>query len=281
MSAGRDAVAALEAQAQRWETPCGAGSLVWRSWGRGAPVLALHGASGSWRHWFRNIPFLARHYRLIAADMPGFGASALPPQPLTPQSLADALVAGLDAVVGPATPVPILGFSFGGIVGGLMAERLGARIPLLFLSGTGGMGIAAPPMPALHRIPPDASPADVRRIHRENLGILMFADPAQVDETAVSIQVENLREARYKIGDVYRSDMLLRVLPGLQARLCAIWGGRDVFVAGDPDAPRRVLAAHQPAIDYRVLPTAGHWAIYEAADTVNPLLLEMLAAHGE
>src|SRR5690349_9910995 len=115
---GQRALEAVDAQARRQETPCGAGSLAWRSWGEGAPVLLLHGASGSWRHWFRNIPGLARRYRVIAADMPGFGDSATCPDPQTPESLANALAAGLDAVVGVGVPVPILGFSFGGIVGG-------------------------------------------------------------------------------------------------------------------------------------------------------------------
>ena len=32
-------------RAVRAETPCGAGSLVWRAWGRGRPLVLLHGGS--------------------------------------------------------------------------------------------------------------------------------------------------------------------------------------------------------------------------------------------
>jgi pimeloyl-ACP methyl ester carboxylesterase len=269
-------VAALEAQARRVETPCGAGRLVWRVWGKGQPVLLLHGASGSWRHWFRNIPVLARRHRVIAADMPGFGDSALPPPPHTPQALADALAAGLDAAMGAPAPVAVLGFSFGGIAGALLAERLGSRIPLLLLSGTGGMALDVPPLPPLLRVPAGAADLSVQRIHRENLGRLMFGDPARVDDTAVALQVDNLRLARFKLGEVYRTDILLRALPGVSARLCALWGGRDVFCGADPESVRRVLSAHRPGLDFRVLPHAGHWAIYEAADEANPILLDLL-----
>ena len=32
----------------------------------------------------------------------------------------------------------------------------------------------------------------------------------------------------------------------------------------------------RPDLDFRVIPGAGHWAIYEAADEVNAVLLDML-----
>ncbi len=39
-----------------------------------------------------------------------------------------------------------------------------------------------------------------------------------------------------------------------------------------------MLAEHHPELDWRVIEGAGHWAIYEAADRVNPILLEVLGA---
>jgi len=41
--------------------------MVWRLWGAGAPVLLLHGGSGSWTHWLRNIPALVQAGHLVCA----------------------------------------------------------------------------------------------------------------------------------------------------------------------------------------------------------------------
>ena len=77
---------ALQAGAERLSTPCGDGELVWHRWGahdsadRGAPVVLLHGGSGSWTHWVRNIAALAQAgHSVWVPDLPGFGDSSPPP----------------------------------------------------------------------------------------------------------------------------------------------------------------------------------------------------------
>jgi pimeloyl-ACP methyl ester carboxylesterase len=47
--------------------------------GEGTPVLFVHGLSGAWQNWLENIPDFARTHRAIAMDLPGFGASPMPP----------------------------------------------------------------------------------------------------------------------------------------------------------------------------------------------------------
>ncbi|GAC1484326.1 MAG: alpha/beta hydrolase [Solirubrobacteraceae bacterium] len=41
----------------------------------GPVVLLLHGHDGSWRNWLESIPALASKHRVVAPDLPGFGAS--------------------------------------------------------------------------------------------------------------------------------------------------------------------------------------------------------------
>ena len=84
-------------------TPTSAGSVVWRSWGEGPPLVLLHGASGSWTHWIRNILPLAARFRVLVPDMPGFGDSEAPPEPHTADGLADLLAASLDVMLPPPT----------------------------------------------------------------------------------------------------------------------------------------------------------------------------------
>src|SRR5258708_39349965 len=109
--------------ARRELTRCGAGSMVWRSWGEGRPLVLLHGASGSWTHWIRNIPTPARHFRVLAPDMPGFGESDVPPEPHTADVLADLITAGLGVVLPSPADLDIARVSLGGIIGGLVPAR--------------------------------------------------------------------------------------------------------------------------------------------------------------
>ncbi len=51
--------------------------------GEGTPLLFVHGLSGCWQNWLENIPHFAQTHRVIALDLPGFGASPMPPWQLT------------------------------------------------------------------------------------------------------------------------------------------------------------------------------------------------------
>jgi pimeloyl-ACP methyl ester carboxylesterase len=51
--------------------------------GDGPPLLFVHGLSGCWQNWLENIPHFARTHRVVALDLPGFGASPMPPWEIT------------------------------------------------------------------------------------------------------------------------------------------------------------------------------------------------------
>ncbi len=267
-------VARLEALAGRERTPCGPGSMIWRTWGRGRPVVLLHGGSGSWTHWIRNVPVLAEGRRVLAPDLPGCGDSDMPPAPHTAEHVADIVAAGLAHLA--SAPLDLVGFSFGGIVAGLVAARLGGQVGTLVLVGPNGLAARHGPLPALRPVRPALGPDQARAAHRENLARLMIADPARVDDLAVALHAENVRRARFRIGGIPDSDVLLRALPAVTARLAGLWGGRDAFAVPYLEDRRRLLAAFQPDLDFRVIEGAGHWVIYEAADEANLALREML-----
>jgi pimeloyl-ACP methyl ester carboxylesterase len=267
-------VAALDGQADRAVTPFAGGSMVWRMWGQGRPLVLLHGASGSWTHWLRAIPALAERFRVLVPDMPGFGDSDAPPEPHTVDVLAGAVAAGLDAVA--PGPLDLAGFSFGGIVAGHVAARLGPRVRSLVLFGAGGLGLGGAQMRPLRRVTAAMTPAEVAAAHRENLGILMIANPARVDDLAVTLQTDNLRRARFKSGDIPTSDALVRVLPKVPARVTAVYSTGDAFIGESLEPRRRLLSMLRPDLDFRVLEGPGHWAIYEAPERAMALLLDAL-----
>lgn len=269
-------VSAIERGAWRRQTRHAAGAMTWRIWGEGPPVVLLHGTFGSWTHWIRNIQPLATHFTVLAPDMPGFGASDTLPEPHTAERLADALAEGLDALVPAPAELSIAGFSFGGIIGGLVAARLGSRVRTVVLVGAGGLAVPFPPLPPLVRVAAGGSDDDVRRAHAENLRRLMFADPEAVDDLAVHVQAENVRLSRFKAGSIPTSDVLQRALPSVKARLAGIWGAGDAFTSPHVEERRELLASFCPALDFRVVDGAGHWVIYEASEAVNSALLDML-----
>lgn len=270
-------IEAVEARATRTVTPVACGAMVWRAWGEGPPLLLLHGASGSWTHWIRNVLPLARQHRVLAPDMPGYGESDAPPEPHTADSLAELVAAGLDRMLPPPAVFDLAGFSFGAIIGGLVAARLAGRVRTLVLLGPGGLGLTPAPPRALLKLEPGMAPEAIRHVHRENLRALMLARPESADELAVTLQIDNVRRARFKSGTIPVSDVLLRALPAVRAHLGGIWGGRDAFTSHHLEESRAVLATADPEIETRVIGPAGHWVNYEAAEPVNALLLEWLA----
>ena len=275
-SEARAFVADVDSRGSRHRVPCGPVVMESRTWGAGEPLVLLHGASGSWTHWIRNVLPLAARFRVIVPDMPGFGDSDSPPEPHTADALADLVAAGIEALLPSPARLDIAGFSFGGIIGGLVAARLGRRVRALVLLGSGGLALSYPPPPGLVRIAPADTAAAVRHAHRENLARLMFGDPARIDDLAVLVQGDNVRRARFKTGGIPTSDALSRALPSVEARLAGIWGERDAFVGPHLDERRRLLASFESHVDFRVISGAGHWVTYETADEVNAALLDIL-----
>ncbi len=259
-------------------SPCGAGAMVWRVWGTGPALVLLHGGYGSWTHWLRNIPALAARYRVIAPDLPGLGDSAIPPDPATPESLAAIIERGLDQALAPGEPFHLVGFSFGAMLGSFIAAGRGADLRSMTLVGSASMGLRRAPMREMQPPRRYMSAADIAELQRTNLGILMFADPDGIDDLAVRLQVENVARARLKSRRFAPLDLLGPVLSRIKASLGGIWGERDVTAYPWVEDRRDLLRRAQPGAFFTVIPGAGHWVMYEAAEAFNRVLLDRLAA---
>jgi pimeloyl-ACP methyl ester carboxylesterase len=66
--------------------------------GAGAPVVLVHGWPQHWWMWRHVVPLLAPHARLVMIDLRGFGWSEAPPGAYDKQTLADDVLAVLDAL---------------------------------------------------------------------------------------------------------------------------------------------------------------------------------------
>jgi pimeloyl-ACP methyl ester carboxylesterase len=270
-------VAAIERNGARRITAHGGGMMVWRVWGEGEPLALLHGGSGSWMHWIRNIENLSRDFTLLVPDLPGFGESDNPPEPETAETMAQAFVAGIDAILGPQRPLSLVGFSMGGTVAGHAARLLGARVETMVLVGSAGFGLKRGPMPPLRswrRLP---SAAEQRDAHRANVAILMLHASDKIDELAVYIQTYGASIAKLKGRNVSASAPLSQCLPDLKGRLASIWGECDATAVPYLNDRLDLLRSIQPGARSEVVPGAGHWVQYEAPGEFNRRLRSLLA----
>ena len=282
------AIGTLAALATRHTTPCGGGQLLWHRWGPvdGAPglvpglvpVVLLHGGSGSWTHWLRNIGALvAAGHTVLVPDMPGFGDSAAPPDGHDADVLPGWLELGVQQLLGDQA-VALVGFSFGALVAGLWAQAWPQRVARLVLVGS--PGLSAERLPPLDlrrwdRLPPGGAR---RAVHRHNLLQLMLAHAPSATPLAVALHAANVERDRLRLRRLMLTDALVPVLPRLACPVHGIWGALDVLYRSRLPLIGQVLGTAPQFRSLALLPDAGHWVAFEAAQAFNAALAAALVA---
>ena len=245
--------------------------------GQGEPLVLLHGGMGSINHWHRNLDVLARHYTVHALDMPGYGESPTVSKDLPMDDFVDIVEAALNDVV-PNGSFRLAGFSFGGIISALCAARMGRRVHKLSVMGPGGFTRPAKPLD-LRKIPSASEGTQVmREVLRHNLVNMMCANPASVTDETIDLHLANVQRTRY-------DGRYVSLTPGLMANCLSkmtcpvqiIWGASDALCQPNCDARAEECRKARPDVQIEILPGAGHWVQYEAADDVNRLMLKFFA----
>lgn len=266
------------ALSRRIATPCGDGDLVWHVWGKddSEPLVLLHGGSGSWTHWIRNVEALAAAgRRVVVPDLPGFGDSARPPGGQDADFVAPAVAAGLRELLGEA-PVDVIGFSFGGLTGALMAASHPGQVKRLVLVGAPGLGLRGKRLP-LRSWRQEADQAERLAAHRSNLATLMLYRDQAIDDLAVSLQAANVPRDRLQRRKLALTDILVQTLPAIPCPVDAIYGEKDALYRETLDAVQPLLAKAPAFGELALLPDAGHWVQYEDPISFHRELLRLLA----
>ena len=263
----------LAERLQRHDLPFDAGHVAWRRLGDGPPLVLMHGGHGAWLHWARNIDALARHFSVWVVDLPGYGDSSVPSAP-TLESLVDATQQTLDALLGARTPIALAGFSFGGLVAAQLAARRGAvrALALLGPAGHGGPRRPQGELRSWREAWAQRDDAALREVMRHNLQLHMLAGPA--DEEALAIHTQACLRTRFHSKSISRAGGLADTLRRLECPVLLLWGEHDVTATPATLAP--ALAAQCRNARVQIVPGAGHWVQYEAADPVNGLLSDWL-----
>jgi pimeloyl-ACP methyl ester carboxylesterase len=267
----------LTSQSRVHRTVHNGAAMVWHEWGEGPPLILLHGGSGSWTHWIHTVPAFCQSRRVIAGDIPGLGDSDLPDGRHSAESLAAAISAGIDELLPNEESFDLTGFSFGGILGGHIAIAQARRIRSLTVVGSPPYGLGSTgPANAVVPVDPGLSLDDARPLHEKNLGLLMVASLDSMDAVGMRLHHDNLCRARLRSRKIARTDTLAQALGKVGCTLNGVWGEADVTIHPDLAAIRELFTSHPHAGRFEIIPDAGHWVAFEAADVFNATLAGIL-----
>lgn len=259
--------------------------------GPGPVVLLVHGLGGSWRVWLANLADLGQAHRVIAVDLPGFGASPPDGSPCRYDTFAatlDRLCADLGI-----TSVVAVGNSFGGWVSAELARRNPALVAGLVLVDAAGI---------------PCTPAERRKV----VGMLRLADrfaPASSRNRDLLGRRPQLRRRALAFvvsrADLIPDDLAVVIIPQtpspvfrtvLEAAVlswsddwCASLGALDVpalVVWGERDRQLPMRHAHEwlrhlAHAELVVVGGAGHMPMLEEPDQVNAHLRQFLGRIGD
>ena len=110
------------------------GIVHYEVYGRGRPVILLHGWLGSWGLWQETMGFLGRFYRTYALDFWGFGESGKKRETYAVQDFVS-LVDQFMEQLGIAN-APLVGHSMGGTVSLSVAIKYPQRVSKVVVVGS-------------------------------------------------------------------------------------------------------------------------------------------------
>ena len=269
---------------RRWiETPFEVTSsgIAYRAFGDGPPLVLMHGGAGNWHHWVKNVDALATCFRVLAIDQPCYGDSAALPWETPVDDYLAVVAHAVDEMAGDASHLHLAGFSFGGFVAAATAVRLAGRTAALSITGGAGFGRTAArdfeidsARRMSKRLGRSPTPSELAAMYKENLGKLMLWDKSTIGDWAVSMQTRNVARTRFDSRPFSLSDATPGLIGQLTCPVMVVYGEHDA--AAIPTIPERFerCRAQRPDVRTELIPDCGHWAMYEAPEHVNALMLD-------
>ncbi len=246
-------------------------SLAHDDRGSGRPVVLIHGHPFDRRMWAPQLEALSRDFRLLAPDLPGYGASPSGPRKITMSELADAVLGLMDAVeIGRAT---IVGLSMGGLVTMELALAHPERVSGVVLAATTAAPVTIDEAEARRAQADEIEREGMLATALEMAGRLFGPDARKNPELlttvfAMMVSTSPAGAAAALRGRAERPDYstLLRELgvPSL-----VIVGDHDSWAA---DAVTEQLLASLPDAELQRFPGAGHLPNLEEPERFNTAL---------
>lgn len=237
------------------------GSLHYEVFGKGRPVILLHGYQGSWGLWQATMEDLGASFRTYAVDFWGFGESGARRSSYAVEdfvSLVDQfmLQMGIDRA-------PLVGHSMGGTVGLLFAARHRERVEKIAVISAPVVGASLRFFPRIfgHRLLGGLTWRNLwlyRRFYRL-LASRYSRHPAWADMMDRDVSRTTLEAFFASIGSLRTTD-LRPILPQISAPVLAVYGTRDNVV--DP-GQWKALQHGAPHLRTVLFPRTGHFPMLD------------------
>ncbi|MDQ3646160.1 MAG: alpha/beta fold hydrolase [Actinomycetota bacterium] len=281
---------ALRYSVERIDTGAAKISAVIAGDPHGEPLVLLHGLGASKSSWLTVVPQLAQHYRVIAIDLPGFGASSKPRGRYNARWFADHVFKLLDT----------LGYGRAFVAGNSMGGRIAQEMAMAEPGRVRGIVCLCPatafskrPMLLAARLARAEAGVIVSRLPRGQITDSlrqMFARPSRVEDAWFDAAVEDFLQvwrspwARFAFFASARNIYLEEPEGdnGFWARLAAmrvpayyIFGQRDYLISSRFSG--RVSEA-LPNARVEVWRNCGHVPQVEMPDRTARVMLEFFAS---
>ena len=247
----------------------------WVSGPASAPrVVLLHGATLDHRAWDAQVDALSERYCVVVPDLRGHGESTMEGRFRFEAALADVL-ALLDAVHRPDTPVTLGGLSLGGNLAQELVHRLPDRVDALVVADSTCNTSVRHPLAAAMTIATLATlslsshdrfvrhAAEVTSPREDVRRYVVGTNADRTNAEAVEILAELLKSALHS-DPHYRLPVPTLLLHG------------DADRVGDVVDGTRAWAARDGRAEYAVVPGAGHASNQDNPEAFNAALLAFL-----
>jgi pimeloyl-ACP methyl ester carboxylesterase len=251
------------------------GIVHYEVYGRGRPVILLHGWLGSWGLWQETMNYLGKYYRTYALDFWGFGESGKKRESYAIQDFVSLVDQFMDALG--IERALLVGHSMGGTVSLSVAVQYPHRVSKIVVVGSPIKGSSVALLLKLIGLRPVAEVLFnvmwAFRIGVHFYSRLACSDPrypAMMDKDLTRTTVEAFLSS---IGSLRRTD-LCPVLPEVKVPVLGMYGEKDIVVHRDQ---WKVLQDGIPHARVERFRNAGHFIMLDDPDAFRNTLKGFLA----
>lgn len=255
------------------------GIIHYEAFGRGRPVLLLHGWLGSWALWRDTIEVLGKEFRTYAIDFWGFGESDTTrgKGEFTVDNFVELVHQFMDRLG--IIKAPLIGHSMGGTVSLSMAIRYPQQVVKVCVIGSPIVGNSLNLLLKLSGNPAMASffwiSPPMLRLFLRGYSRLMARDgrkmAAMIDKDVSQITMQSFFQS---IGTLRQTDLRPH-LSEVRVPTLGIYGKRDIIVR---NTERVVLKTGVKHADISFYPDAGHFPMLDTPQRFNDQLRDFLLA---
>ena len=250
------------------------GIVHYEVYGRGRPVILLHGWLGSWGLWQETMAFLGKYYRTYALDFWGFGESGKKRETYAIQDFVS-LVDQFMEQLGIAS-APLVGHSMGGTVSLSVAIQYPERVQKVVVIGSPivGSSLALPLKWAGYR--PIAfmlfNMMGLFRLAMRVASPFICRDPRFPDMMDRDLSRTTVESFLRSIASLRRTD-LRPMLDTVKVPVMGMFGDKDNIVN-----PMQWKPLSEGISQHRIerFPKAGHFIMLEAPDAFSQKLKSFL-----